>query len=40
VEVELIGGGGKTITTGQLAVVLYQTEPVTDSQVRRRHRGD
>jgi hypothetical protein len=29
VEVELIGGGGKTITTGQLAVVLYQTESLT-----------
>lgn len=30
VDVELIGGGKKTITTGQLAVVLYQTEPVTE----------
>lgn len=32
VEVELIGGGGKMITTGQLAVVLYQTEPVTEKR--------
>lgn len=38
VEVELIGGGGKTITTGQLAVVLYQTEPVTDKRQPRRLR--
>ncbi|TYC60897.1 BREX-1 system phosphatase PglZ type A [Zoogloea oleivorans] len=38
VEVELIGGGGKTITTGQLAVVLYQTEPVTDKRHPRRLR--
>jgi uncharacterized protein (TIGR02687 family) len=38
VEVELIGGGGKTITTGQLAVVLYQTEPVTDKRQPRRMR--
>lgn len=37
VEVELIGGG-KTITTGQLAVVLYQTEPVTDKRQPRRLR--
>jgi hypothetical protein len=36
VEVELIGGGGKTITTGQLAVVLYQTEPVTEKRQPRR----
>jgi len=39
VEVELIGGGGKTITTGQLAVVLYQTEPVTDKRQPRRLRA-
>lgn len=38
VEVDLIGGGGKTITTGQLAVVLYQTEPVTDKRQPRRLR--
>lgn len=38
VEVELIGGGGKTITTGQLAVVLYQAEPVTDKCQPRRLR--
>lgn len=36
VDVEFIGGGGKTITTGQLAVVLYQTEPVTAKQHARR----
>ncbi len=35
VGVELIGGGGKTITTGQLAVVLYQTEPVTEKRQPR-----
>ena len=39
VEVELIGGGGKTITTGQLAVVLYQTEPVTEKRQPRRLRA-
>lgn len=39
VEVELIGGGGKTITTGQLAVVLYQTVPVTDKRQPRRLRA-
>lgn len=39
VEVELIGGGGKAITTGQLAVVLYQTEPVTDKRQPRRLRA-
>lgn len=38
VEVELIGSGGKTITTGQLAVVLYQAEPVTDKCQPRRLR--
>ena len=36
---ELIGGGGKTITTGQLAVVLYQTEPVTEKRQPRRLRA-
>jgi uncharacterized protein (TIGR02687 family) len=35
VEIELIGGGGKTITTGQLAVVLYQTEAVTEKRQLR-----
>ncbi len=30
VTVEFIGGGNATITTGQLAAVLYQVEPVTD----------
>lgn len=39
VDVELIGSGGKTITTGQLAVVLYQTEPVTDKRQPRRLRA-
>lgn len=38
VRVELIGGGGKTITTGQLAVVLYQTEPVTEKRQPRQLR--
>ncbi|MBC3809622.1 BREX-1 system phosphatase PglZ type A [Undibacterium seohonense] len=36
VDVEFIGGGGKTITTGQLAVVLYQTGPVTEKLQARR----
>lgn len=36
VDVEFIGGGGKTITTGQLAVVLYQTEPVAEKKQARR----
>jgi uncharacterized protein (TIGR02687 family) len=39
VEVDLIGGGGKTITTGQLAVVLYQTEPVTEKRQARKLRA-
>lgn len=30
VGVELIGGGGRVITTGQLGVLLYQREPVTE----------
>lgn len=38
VEVELIGGGGKTITTGQVAVVLYQTEAVTEKRQPRKLR--
>ena len=36
VDVEFIGGGGKTITTGQLAVVLYQAEPITEKKQARR----
>ncbi|MBA5607373.1 BREX-1 system phosphatase PglZ type A [Duganella sp. FT3S] len=39
VDVELIGGGGKIITTGQLAVVLYQIEPATDKRQSRRLRA-
>lgn len=39
IEVELIGGGGKTITTGQLAVVLYQTEAVTEKRHPRKLRA-
>lgn len=39
VEVEFIGGGGKNITTGQLAVVLYQTEAVTEKRQARRLRA-
>lgn len=35
VDVDIIGGGGKHITTGQLAVVLYQTEAVTDKKQPR-----
>ncbi len=35
VDVEFIGGGGKTITTGQLAVVIYQTEAVTEKKQPR-----
>jgi hypothetical protein len=38
VDVEFIGGGGRTITTGQLAVVLYQTEPVSEKTQARRLR--
>ncbi|AUO21152.1 BREX-1 system phosphatase PglZ type A [Pseudomonas sp. NC02] len=39
VDVEFIGGGGKTITTGQLAVVLYQIEAVTEKLQSRRLRA-
>lgn len=39
VDVEFIGGGGKTITTGQLAVVLYQTEGVTEKRQPRKLRA-
>lgn len=35
VEVEIIEGGGRTITTGQVALVLYQTTPVTAKQQPR-----
>lgn len=35
VEVEVIGGGGKAITTGQLGVMLYQTEAVTEKRQPR-----
>lgn len=38
VEVDFIGGGNKTITTGQLAVALYQTNAVTDKLQPRRLR--
>lgn len=38
VEIELISGGGKTITTGQLAVTLYQAQVVTDKLQSRRLR--
>ena len=38
VEIELISGGGKTITTGQLAVTLYQAQAVTDKLQSRRLR--
>jgi uncharacterized protein (TIGR02687 family) len=39
VEVELIGAGNRTITTGQLAVLLYQTEAVTEKLQPRRLRA-
>jgi len=39
VEVEFIGGAGKTITSGQVAVVLYQTQAVTDKIQGRKLRG-
>lgn len=39
VDVEFIGAGGKTITTGQLAVVLYQTEGVTEKRQPRKLRA-
>lgn len=39
VEVDFIGAGGKTITTGQLAVVLYQCEVVTEKRQPRRLRA-
>ncbi|MEN1565111.1 BREX-1 system phosphatase PglZ type A, partial [Pseudomonas aeruginosa] len=36
---EFIGGGGRSITTGQLAVVLYQSEAVTEKKQARRLRA-
>ena len=39
VEVEFIGGGSRSITTGQLAVVLYQSEAVTEKKQARRLRA-
>jgi uncharacterized protein (TIGR02687 family) len=39
VEVEFIGGGGKTITTGQLAIVLYQCDAVKEKLQPRRLRA-
>ena len=39
VEVDFIGDGGKTITTGQLAVVLYQHEAITEKRQPRRLRA-
>jgi uncharacterized protein (TIGR02687 family) len=39
VEVEVISGAGKTITSGQVAVVLYQVQAVTDKLQGRNLRG-
>lgn len=39
VEVEIISGAGKTITSGQVAVVLYQVQAVTDKLQGRKLRG-
>ncbi len=39
VEVEIISGAGKTITSGQVAVVLYQVQAVTDKLQSRKLRG-
>lgn len=39
VEVDFIGDGGKTVTTGQLAVVLYQREAITEKRQPRRLRA-
>jgi uncharacterized protein (TIGR02687 family) len=39
VEVEIISGTGKTITSGQVAVVLYQVQPATDKLQGRKLRG-
>ncbi|NYT63362.1 BREX-1 system phosphatase PglZ type A [Alcaligenaceae bacterium] len=38
VQVDFIGGGNKTITTGQLAVALYQTQATTDKLQPRKLR--
>lgn len=38
VEVQVVGSGGKLITTGQLGVMLYQTEPVTEKRQPKRLR--
>lgn len=35
VTVEVLGGGAGTITTGQLTVVLYQRQPVSDKRLPR-----
>ena len=35
VEVEILRGAGSTITSGQLAVTMYQTEPATDKRQPR-----
>ncbi|MBK7767403.1 MAG: BREX-1 system phosphatase PglZ type A [Sulfuritalea sp.] len=39
VEVEIISGAGKTITSGQVAVVLYQAQAATDKLQGRKLRG-
>ena len=39
VEVEIISGAGKTITSGQVAVVLYQAQAMTDKLQGRKLRG-
>ena len=39
IEVEIISGAGKTITSGQVAVVLYQAQAVTDKLQGRKLRG-
>ncbi|MEZ5647240.1 MAG: hypothetical protein R3E99_19145 [Burkholderiaceae bacterium] len=36
---DFIGDGGKTITTGQLAVVLHQREAITEKRQPRRPRA-
>lgn len=38
VEVEIIGGAGKTITSGQVAIVLYQAQAVTEKLQGRKLR--
>ncbi|MEL7358171.1 MAG: BREX-1 system phosphatase PglZ type A [Cyanobacteria bacterium J06560_6] len=40
VEIDIISGGNRTITTGQLAVTFYQAQPATDKvQPRTLHAG-